>query len=66
MAILALSSMTSWVQTQSHKLPEPEMTVASNNVPPPGLVVPVDENIYVLVIAGLGLGIYLLRNRKTV
>jgi len=29
------------------------------------LVVPIDENIYVLVIAGLGLGIYLLRSRKT-
>jgi len=34
-------------------------------VPPPhGLVVPIDENIYLLAIAGLALGIYFLRKRK--
>lgn len=28
------------------------------NPPPPGLVVPIDSNISLLIIAGLGLGIY--------
>lgn len=54
---------------QSHSLPQPQMsdtTKNSDGPPPPGLVVPIDENIYVLVIAGLTLGIYLLRIRKTV
>jgi hypothetical protein len=31
-----------------------------NNPPPPGLVLPIDSNIYFLLTAGLGLGIYFL------
>jgi hypothetical protein len=31
-----------------------------NNPPPPGLVLPIDSNIYFLVASGLGLGIYFL------
>jgi len=31
-----------------------------NNPPPPGLVLPIDSNIYFLLAAGLGLGIYFL------
>jgi len=31
-----------------------------NNPPPPGLVLPIDSNIYFLLAAGLGLGIYYL------
>jgi hypothetical protein len=30
------------------------------NPPPPGLVLPIDSNIYFLLVAGLGLGIYFL------
>ena len=30
------------------------------NPPPPGLVLPIDSNIYFLLAAGLGLGIYFL------
>ncbi len=54
---------------QSHNLPQPQMGVSteeSGGPPPPGLVVPIDEHSYILVIAGLGMGIYLLRIRKTV
>jgi len=31
------------------------------NPPPPGLVLPIDSNIYFLLAAGLGLGVYFLR-----
>jgi hypothetical protein len=31
-----------------------------NQPPPPGLVLPIDSNIYFLLAAGLGLGIYFL------
>jgi hypothetical protein len=33
-------------------------------VVPPGLKLPVDDNIYLLAIAGFALGIYFLRIRK--
>jgi hypothetical protein len=32
----------------------------NKNPPPPGLVLPIDSNIYFLLAAGLGLGIYFL------
>lgn len=54
---------------QSHNLPQPQMTDTteeSGGPPPYGLVVPIDEHSYLLVIAGLGLGIYLLNYRKKV
>ncbi len=37
------------------------------NPPPPGLVLPIDSNIYFLLAAGLGLGIYFLgfANKKS-
>lgn len=56
------------ITAQNHNLPQPQMTdMNANSGPPPvGLVVPIDEHIYLLVIAGLGLGIYLLRLRKTI
>jgi len=39
----------------------------SKNPPPPGLVLPIDSNIYFLLVAGLGLGIYFLgfANKKS-
>jgi len=33
-------------------------------VVPPGLKLPIDDNIYLLATAGFGLGIYFLRIRK--
>lgn len=58
-----LLSMISW--GQSHNLPEPQMTTESDdNPPPPGLILPIDDNIYLLAAAGLALGIYFLRIRK--
>jgi len=32
--------------------------------PPPGLIVPIDSNIYFLLIAGVGLGIYFHQSYK--
>jgi hypothetical protein len=41
------------------------MTTESDvNPPPPGLKLPIDNNIYLLATAGFGLGIYFLRIRK--
>jgi len=62
--IVMLLSMISWGQISSHKLPEPQMTTEGDNVPPPGLVVPIDDHIYLLATAGLALGFYFLRIRK--
>jgi hypothetical protein len=58
-------SIIIWGQSQTHKLPEPQMTTEGDNVPPPGLVVPIDDHIYLLATAGLALGFYFLRIRKT-
>jgi len=33
-------------------------TCAPGNPPPPGLVVPIDSNISILIISGIGLGVY--------
>ena len=50
---------------QTHSLPQPQMTADEACCsPPPGLVVPIDEQSSMLVLAGLGLGIYLLRPGK--
>jgi len=38
----------------------PAKDCAPGNPPPPGLVLPIDSNIYFLFAAGLGLGIYFL------
>jgi len=60
-----LLSIISWGQAHSHKLPQPRMTTESDvNPPPPGLKLPIDNNIYLLATAGFGLGIYFLRIRK--
>jgi hypothetical protein len=56
--------MISWGQIKSHELPPPQMTTAGDNTPPPGLVLPIDDNIYLLATAGFALGIYFLRIRK--
>lgn len=51
---------------QSHNLPQPQMSAEETCCsPPPGLVVPIDEHSYILVFAGIGMGIYFLRLRKT-
>ncbi|HZJ35670.1 MAG TPA: hypothetical protein VFD29_03515 [Gillisia sp.] len=64
--IVMLLSIISWGQSHSHKLPEPQMTTddVSGEPPPPGLILPIDDNIYLLATAGLALGIYFLRIRK--
>jgi len=51
-------STCTWAQDD--KLPEPQMNSAPGGPPPPGLVVPLDTNIFILFAAGLGLGIYFL------
>ncbi len=55
--ILVISPCT-WAQ--DNKLPEPQMNSDPGGPPPPGLVVPLDTNIFILFAAGLGLGIYFL------
>ena len=64
--IMMLLSMITWGQAQSHKLPQPQMTTesVSGEPPPPGLILPIDDNIYLLATAGFVLGIYFLRIRK--
>ena len=58
-------SIITWGQAQSHKLPQPQMTTDDGGVVvPPGLKLPIDDNIYLLATAGFGLGIYFLRIRK--
>jgi hypothetical protein len=62
---MMLLAMISWGQSQSHKLPQPQMTTEDDCCsPPPGLKLPIDDNIYLLATAGFGLGIYFLRIRK--
>jgi hypothetical protein len=56
--ILVISTCT-WAK--DNELPEPQANSDPGNPPPPGLVVPLDTNIYFLLVAGLGLGIYFLR-----
>ncbi len=52
-----------WGQTAD--LPEPQMDAGPGGPPPPGLVVPIDTNRSILLIAGIFLGIYfLLLSRK--
>ncbi len=63
-AVMMISSIISWGQTLSNKLPEPQMTTLSDNPPPPGLKLPIDDNIYILATVGFALGIYFLRIRK--
>jgi len=63
--VMILLSMISWGQAHSHKLPQPQMTADdSGPAPPPGNVLPIDDNIYLLATAGFALGIYYLRIRK--
>jgi hypothetical protein len=62
--VMMLLPIISWGEAKSHKLPEPQMTTLSDNPPPPGLELPIDDNIYLLATAGFGLGIYFLRIRK--
>ena len=54
---LILTSL-SWGQTAD--LPEPQMNSDPGGPPPPGLVVPIDTNSSILLIAGIFLGIYFL------
>jgi len=62
---MMLLSMISWGQLQSHKLPPPQMTTDDGGVVvPPGLKLPIDNNIYLLATAGFMLGIYFLRPKK--
>jgi len=64
-----LLTMFSWGQSQSHKLPQPQMMTtedAGPGPPPPGLKLPIDGNIYLLATAGLALGIFFLRPKKRV
>jgi hypothetical protein len=63
--VMILLSMISWGQAQSHKLPQPQMSSDDgDNPPPPGLILPIDDNIYLLATAGFALGIYFLSIRK--
>ncbi len=63
--ITILLSIISWGQSISQNLPEPQMTTSDDgNPPPPGLKLPIDDNIYILATAGFALGIYFLRIRK--
>jgi hypothetical protein len=38
----------------------PQAACTKGGPPPPGLVLPIDSNIYFLLTAGLGLGVYFL------
>jgi len=63
--IMMLLSIISWGQSKSHNLPQPQMATSDDgNPPPPGLILPIDDNIYILATAGFALGIYFLRIRK--
>jgi hypothetical protein len=55
--VLVISTCT-WAQ--DHKLPEPQMNSGPGGPPPHGLILPLDTNIFFLIAAGLGLGIYFL------
>ena len=66
-AILFAFGMSSYAQNPCPPGEKPcgtggDCTLAKycNNPPPPGLVLPIDSNIYFLLAAGLGLGIYFL------
>lgn len=49
------------ILAQDKKLPEPQrMDFGSGEPPPPGLVLPLDTDIFILFAAGLGLGIYFI------
>lgn len=54
--ILMISTCT-WAQNK--ELPEPQMN-STPGPPPPGLELPLDTNIFFLLVAGIGLGIYFL------
>ena len=54
---LLFSSNYSMAQSD---LPPPEIMAMNTPPPPPGLVVPIDSNISLLIAAGLGLGIFFL------
>ncbi len=54
--------MSTLTLAQNNKLPEPQMNseLDGPGPPPPGLVVPLDTNIFILLASGLALGIYFL------
>lgn len=56
------------VTAQSHQLPSPQMSTSddTNNPPPPGLIVPIDFGIPGVMAGGLIIGIYFLRNKRTI
>jgi len=58
--------MNIFAQSQSHRLPEPlkSSESVSGEPPPPGLILPIDNNLGALATAGFALGIYFLRIRK--
>jgi len=55
---ILMISTCAWAQ--DNKLPEPQMNSGPEGPPPPGLVLPLDTNIFFLFAAGLCLGIYFL------
>lgn len=63
--LFLIATSLSWGQTND--LPEPQMNSDPGGPPPPGLVVPIDTDVYILLIAGLFLGSYflLLTRRKS-
>lgn len=58
--ILLIPAIT-FAQDKVHP-PSPDVTVMSDNPPPPGL--PIDFGISALIAAGLALGIHHIKNRK--
>lgn len=64
-ALFCLLTISSFSQT--HNLPQPQMSDTTENSlsPPPPVGLPINDHLPILLIAGLGLGIYLLRIRKT-
>ena len=50
------------LSAQKHNMPEPQMSTKQAVPPPPGL--PIDFGISALIAAGLGLGVFHLKNKK--
>tara|TARA_R100000935_G_C2801864_1_gene150855 strand:- start:318 stop:545 length:228 start_codon:yes stop_codon:yes gene_type:complete len=46
------------------EVPEPQAQSGPGIPPPPGLVVPIDSNIVILIICGILLGVYFIIDRK--
>ena len=56
--LFLIITFSGWGQTTD--LPEPQINNVPGNPPPPGLPLPLDDHIFLLFAAGIGLGIYML------